>query len=419
MIKKILKTEFNRNVLTLLTGTTLAQAIPFLIAPVLTRLFLPEDFGILAAFVAVFTVLSTFVTLKYEQVIILPKNDKEAFTLLSLTVGIVVLLSIVFFGVFLIFQTEINQLFDSSEMGSILLLVPLSLLFFGIYRAFYYWFNRRKMYRSISGNTILRSTGISGSKIAFGFLKTPGGLVLGTILGQFLAAFFFVIISIKDILIFSKDLSFSGIKTQAKKYSQLVLTLISSLGIQNVYTQIPIFFIGRFFGMGILGFVSIAQRLVTTPVSIIANAIGDVFRQQATDEFNEKGRFDNIFKSTLKKTFLISIIPFVLIYIFAPDFFAFWLGDQWRIAGEYAQIIIIGKFFSFIFTPVDKASLIRQKKSYILLWNVSRFVANCAIVAIAILFNTSVEIYLWMLVSIRTIHYFIDGVFCYRFSLGK
>ena len=419
MIKKILKSEFNRNVLTLLTGTTLAQAIPFLIAPILTRIFSPEDFGILAAFIAVFTVFSTFITLKYDQVIILPKSDKEAFNLLSLTVGIVLLLSILFFGIFLVFQTEINKLFDSSKMGNILLLVPLSLLFFGIYRAFYYWFNRRKKYRSISGNTILRSTSISGSEVIFGFLKTPGGLVLGTILGQFLSAFFFVIISIKDISTFSKELSFSGIKIQAKKYSHLALTLIGSNGIQNVYTQIPIFFIGNVFGMGILGFVSLAQRLVTTPVSIIANAIGDVFRQQATDEFNNSGHFEKIFISTLKKTFFISIIPFLLLYFFAPELFALWLGEEWRIAGEYAQIIIVGRFFSFIFTPLDKSSLIRQKKSYIFLWNVSRFVANVAIVAIAIFFNTSVEMYLWMLVSIRIIHYFIDAVFCYRFSLGK
>ena len=42
--------EFTRNVLTLLTGTTIAQAIPVLIAPVLTRLYSPKDFGLAALF---------------------------------------------------------------------------------------------------------------------------------------------------------------------------------------------------------------------------------------------------------------------------------------------------------------------------------------------------------------------------------
>ena len=46
MIK--LKSEFTKNVLTLMTGTTIAQAIPIAISPILTRLYSPEDFWIFA-----------------------------------------------------------------------------------------------------------------------------------------------------------------------------------------------------------------------------------------------------------------------------------------------------------------------------------------------------------------------------------
>ena len=42
------KSEFNRNILTLMTGTTIAQAIPIAISPILTRIYTPEDFGIFA-----------------------------------------------------------------------------------------------------------------------------------------------------------------------------------------------------------------------------------------------------------------------------------------------------------------------------------------------------------------------------------
>ena len=47
---KVLKSEFNRNVLTLMTGTTIAQALPIAITPILTRLYTPEDFGVFAIF---------------------------------------------------------------------------------------------------------------------------------------------------------------------------------------------------------------------------------------------------------------------------------------------------------------------------------------------------------------------------------
>jgi len=38
------KSEFSRNVLTLMTGTTIAQAIPIAISPILTRVYTPENF---------------------------------------------------------------------------------------------------------------------------------------------------------------------------------------------------------------------------------------------------------------------------------------------------------------------------------------------------------------------------------------
>ena len=47
MINKLKpKSEFAKNVLTLMTGTTIAQAIPIAISPILTRLYTPEDFGV-------------------------------------------------------------------------------------------------------------------------------------------------------------------------------------------------------------------------------------------------------------------------------------------------------------------------------------------------------------------------------------
>ena len=47
------KSEFSRNVLTLMTGTTIAQAIPIAISPILTRIYTPEDFGVFALFIGV------------------------------------------------------------------------------------------------------------------------------------------------------------------------------------------------------------------------------------------------------------------------------------------------------------------------------------------------------------------------------
>jgi hypothetical protein len=51
-VRVFFRGEFNRNVVTLMTGTGIAQLIPLAVTPILSRLYPPEQFGILALFVS-------------------------------------------------------------------------------------------------------------------------------------------------------------------------------------------------------------------------------------------------------------------------------------------------------------------------------------------------------------------------------
>ena len=50
--------EFNKNVIKVLSGTVLAQALPIAVAPILTRIYSPENFGIFALFYAIVSILA-------------------------------------------------------------------------------------------------------------------------------------------------------------------------------------------------------------------------------------------------------------------------------------------------------------------------------------------------------------------------
>ena len=73
---KILKSEFIRNVVTLITGTTVANVLPIAAAPILTRIFTPKDFGLFAFYFSMVTILAVFTTARYELAITLPKKKK-------------------------------------------------------------------------------------------------------------------------------------------------------------------------------------------------------------------------------------------------------------------------------------------------------------------------------------------------------
>ena len=150
MIRRLkLKSDFSRNVLTLITGTTIAQVIPIAISPLLTRIYTPEDFGLAALFFAFFSILSSIATGRYELAIMSPKSDDEAkhIVFLSILVGAFIF----FIATILIwfFDEEIVIFLGNPEIKNWLYFIPFLLFSFGIYQSIYYWLNRKKKYRRI------------------------------------------------------------------------------------------------------------------------------------------------------------------------------------------------------------------------------------------------------------------------------
>ena len=149
-IQKIAHSELVRNSAKLLTANVVAQAIGLLVYPILTRLYTPEDFGLLNLFLSIGGVLVLLSTAEYQYAIVLPKKDEDARGLvhicgflLLITTGIV-LLSVPF-------SKPIAHLFNTPELANWYWLMPLFVLAMGLWNILNYWYIRRKAYSRISG----------------------------------------------------------------------------------------------------------------------------------------------------------------------------------------------------------------------------------------------------------------------------
>ena len=81
--------SFAKDVLKLTGGTVVAQAIALGFLPILTRIYSPEDFGILTLYIAISGILVVFATLRFEAAIMLPASDRHAADLVALVVLVV------------------------------------------------------------------------------------------------------------------------------------------------------------------------------------------------------------------------------------------------------------------------------------------------------------------------------------------
>ncbi|NLL67479.1 MAG: lipopolysaccharide biosynthesis protein, partial [Clostridiaceae bacterium] len=74
--QKIKPGSFLRHVLTVASGTVIAQVIAVLVSPIITRMYTPADMGVLASFTAIVAILGVIAAGRYELAIVLPETDK-------------------------------------------------------------------------------------------------------------------------------------------------------------------------------------------------------------------------------------------------------------------------------------------------------------------------------------------------------
>ena len=70
------KSRFARNVAVVSAGSAMGQGLLIVSAPLLTRLYTPADFGVLAVYVSIVSILVVVASLRYEMAINLPGHIK-------------------------------------------------------------------------------------------------------------------------------------------------------------------------------------------------------------------------------------------------------------------------------------------------------------------------------------------------------
>lgn len=410
------KSEFTKNVLTLMTGTTIAQAIPIAISPILTRIYTPEDFGIFALYMAIAAIISVIATGRYEMAIMLPKEENDVKSIVKL---IMILLSTVTFIAFLIvffFNQIITNLFENPEISNWLYFLPISIFLVGLYQVYNYLLIREKNFKRLSTNKIIVSTTNSSTQLVYGFAFSNGyGLLLGNIIGYIISIYFIIKSKVVNKYFHFKD---NSIKEVAKEYQNFPKYDVPSVLVNVVANQLPLLVLGKYFGLGVVGFYSLMYKVLMVPISLLSSAVLDVFKQRATEDYNKYGNCKDIYVKTFKSLVLLGIIPFTILGIFAPEIFAFVFGEKWKIAGEFTQIMTPMFFLNFIVNPLSYTFFIAQKQKLNLIGQIILLILTIISIYVGVQFNDKYFTVISFAISYSFVYIFYLAI-SFKFSLGK
>lgn len=410
------KSDFVKNVLVLLTGTGIGQLIPILLSPILTRIYTPVDFGVFGLYLAYASVLSVFANGRYDFSIIEPKFEKTAKILMYISIYLTIIFSFFLLILIIILPFIGVKIIDFLKIGKWSYFLPVSVFSISMNSIFSFWLNRKKMYRAMSLNRVINSGFISGISFFLGANKfLTGGLIIGHICGQFFA----VMLLKNKILTFSrfKNIKISKMKSIMYSYIQYPKFLLPATLASEISINVPIILITTLFSSSITGFFSFATRIVSLPISFIGNAIGEVYRQEASEEYIINGNCKKLYLKTLYKLFYVSIIPFFVLFSFGEFLFGFLFGPNWTEAGKIAEYLSFLIFFQFLSTPMAFTIVFNKSQKSDMILQFFRAIFSILSILIGYKMNDYLLSVLLYTIVFST-YYFLHSILQYRAAIG-
>jgi len=363
----------------LVSGTTGVQLISLIVAPILTRLYAPEAYGHLALFVSGVSLLGIIACMRYELAIPLPADEDNARTLFAISVGFVMMMTVILAAITSAFGTQIVTVFKSEALQPYLLNMPVFLAATGLYSAFSYWSTRKHHFGYISIAALAGAVTTAAYKLIAGALgMTYGGsLIQASTIGIVIQATILGLLIRTDFQPLSIDsLSISQIRSQMRRYRKF--PLIDSWGalLNNASWQVPPLLFALFFHPAAVGFYALAFRFIQLPMALIGGAVGQVTYPRLARAYVENLSLDTIVLPMIRRLSLLAVLPSFLFLAAGPTLFATVFGTVWTESGHYAQILSVWVLVWFIASPLSLIFNALERQGLLLVFHAFIFVTR-------------------------------------------
>lgn len=335
-------------------------------SPALTRLYSPEDFGVVAVFTSLLGVVSVVASLRYEQAVPLPTRDDDAYGVLLLALWLVAIAScLAAFLVWAVPDTIIN-LFDAKPLRPYLWLLPIGTITTGTYQALSSWSIRQKAFGRLARTKLNQGIGGTGTQIAGGLLAVgPVGLIAGQLLGQSAG----VLTLARQV--WPRDRSSrSSISTAysvALRYKQFPIIGTPAALLNSAGLQLPALLLASLFGIEWAGWYLLSRRVIGAPLDLIGRSVGQVYFAEAAETARASvSAMRHLFLRYARRLLLLGLPPVAILGLFSPALFKLAFGVDWGPAGHFAQLLSLMFLAQFVVSPLSQTFIILEHQGYLL-----------------------------------------------------
>ena len=333
-------------VLTLLAGGALAQLLPLLLGPWLTRLYTPEEFGVYHLFAALAANLAVVACARYEFALPLAQSDDEAAALQTLCLRLLAAATALCF--------VLGTAWAWQRAAPWPLWLPVAVAALGGLSLATMLATRAQRFAALSGARLLQFGGGAVLQLLAGLAQQG---VQGLIIGPILAALAALgLLRSQTRWPATETLQAADWRAAARRFSDFPRLNTPHAFMGALQDTVAIALIAAWAGPAAAGAWGLALRYLKAPATLVGGAVSQVlYPRLAQAGCTAAGR--RLVVRVMVLLALLALPGVLTLWWVGPDLFAWAFGEPWRAAGGLSGALALYIGMHFVASPLSVVTL--------------------------------------------------------------
>ena len=352
------KNHFLKNVLTIFSGTTIAQIINLSAIIILQRYFYsPEEYAPFRLFFEFAAVFSSISALRLESGLILERVDRRALSLLRICLRYSLIISLIG-GITFTFYF-INEIKVFQYEWLLLILMPFAIFANGIIQISRQFFTRSKHFLTITTSRVIHSTTGSISQIITGLLNFNFiGLIVGRIIGLFSCNLNYVRKYLKNYRWIKKNKELE--KELVQKHKKFIWFSSPGVFVGNSINLITLIFFTHYYGEQFSGLLAAAIQYLGLLIMMFSSSFAQVYYNEIA-QIKDSNKLLKSYTYWLKRLLMMTLLGWIILVFTPSSLLTMILGEKWaglmdtiKIISPWMAVMFVASSLSYVFIRLGK-----------------------------------------------------------------
>lgn len=324
-------------------GSGSAKLIGIASTVLLTRLYGPEDYAVLAIYSALVNITAPMLSLRYALAVPLPRTSTLAANIFAASLFLVLAIGVLLGLVIWAWGPQLLSLMSMEALIPWRGLVIVGGVAVALYDLLGMWATRQHAFPALAKTQVLQSLAGESLKLILGLFNLRHmGLIIGQIVSQSGGVGTLSFRFRQDYLQLRRHISVRRATLALRHFSSFPIYRLPSQILLIGSAQAPVVLSAVYFGKEETGQLALAFTALAVPTTLMADSTGRAYFASISKLGRRQPKaIRELTLSILRRVFLLSLPPTLIIGLGGQKIFSLAFGERWGQAGQFSSALAV------------------------------------------------------------------------------